>query len=182
MEEDEESRAYRGRRQAGYEPAPHMVERPRSQVSRTVSRVMLPSFGDISLIANLALSSFDESLPLKQRFIFVSTAVRMLVTAMKVGAVGEEGFTKVKIMEGVEKAGLCHVVENATGVNPCVGKKGTATDDEAGEALLKIVDMYEAGLRPVSAQAVRVLAQAVLVSVRPALAKMTIRVADVSGV
>lgn len=181
MEEDEEPRAYR-RRQAGYEPVSQMVERPRSQVSRTVSRVMLPASGDVSLIANLALSSFDESLPLKQRFIFVSTAVRMLVTAMKVGAVGEEGFTKVKIMEGIDKAGLCRVIENATGVNPCIGKKGVATDDEAGEALLKIIDTYEAGLRPVSAQAVRVLAQAVLVSVRPALAKMTIRVADVSGV
>jgi len=182
LEEDEEPRVYRGRRQAGYEPAPHMVEKPRSQVSRAISRVMLPSFGDVSLIANLALSSFDETLPLKQRFIFVSTAIRMLVTAMKLGAVGEEGFTKVKIMEGIDKAGLCRVIENATGVNPCVGKKGVATDDEAGEALLKIIDMYEAGDKPVSAQAVRVLAQAVLVSIRPALAKMMIRVADVSGV
>jgi hypothetical protein len=182
VEGDEEPRAYRGRRQAGYEPVSHMAERPRSQASRAISRVMLPSFGDVSLIANLALSSFDETLSLKQRFIFVSTAVRMLVTAMKVGGVGEEGFARVKIMEGIDKAGLCRVVENATGVNPCVGKKGVATDDEAGEALLRIIDMYEAGQRPVSAQAVRVLAQAVLVSIRPALAKMTIRVADVSGV
>jgi len=182
VEEDEAPGAYRGRRLAGYEPAPHMVEKPRSQVSRAISRVMLPSLGDVSLIANLALSSFDEALPLKQRFIFVSTAVRMLVAAMKLGAVGEEGFTKVKIIEGIDKAGLCRVVEEATGVNPCVGRKGVATDDEAGEALLKVIDMYEAGQRPVSAQAVRVLAQAVLVSVRPALARMMIRVADVPGV
>jgi len=120
----------------------------RRHASNLLTRTLPPPVSDAYLIAGLALSVFDEMIPLKTRFIMLSTAVRLLA--------GSEIAPDRSNIDVLNKAGLCGLLHSLTSVDVCY-------ENDPREAIVEIINNYEYGRKPISAQALRILAEAVLV-------------------
>lgn len=128
---------------------------PRRHASSLLTRAFPPPVSDAYIIASLAMSAFDELAPLKYRFIMVSTAVRLLASS----PILIHG-------DALGNAGLCGLLYSSTGVDVCNER------DDVKESLVKIINDYESGARPISSQALRIIAQAILVLVAPELRRV----------
>jgi hypothetical protein len=127
---------------------------PRRHASNLLTRAFPPPVSDAYIVASLAMSVFDELAPLKYRFHMVSTAVRLLASS-----------PVIVHGEALVNAGLCGLLNSSTGVDVCNG-------GDVKEMLVEVVNNYESGARPLSNQALRVIAQAILVLVAPELRRV----------
>jgi len=127
---------------------------PRRHASSLLTRAFPPPVSDVYIIASLAMSVFDEVAPLKYRFVMASTAVRLLASSPII--VREEA---------LGNAGLCGLLYKTTGVDVCSG-------GDVKEKLVEVINNYEAGARPISNQALRVIAEAILVLITPELRRI----------
>jgi len=127
---------------------------PRRHASSLLTRAFPPPVSDAYIVASLAMSAFDELAPLKYRFIMVSTAVRLLASS------------PILIHDdALGNAGLCGLLYSSTSVDVC-------NEGDVKESLVKIINDYESGARPISSQALRIIAQAILVLVAPELRRV----------
>jgi len=127
---------------------------PRRHASNLLTRTLPPPVSDVYIVTSLAMSVFDELAPLKYRFTMVSTAVRLLASS-----------PIIIHGDALVNAGLCGLLYSLTGVDVC-------NEEDVKESLVKIINNYESGARPLSNQALRIIAQAILVLVAPELRRV----------
>ncbi|ADJ54277.1 hypothetical protein HAV2_gp14 [Hyperthermophilic Archaeal Virus 2] len=127
---------------------------PKRYASNLLTRTLPPPVSDAYLIASLAMSVFDEMIPLKTRFVLLSTAVRLLANS----SITVSG-------DALGKAGLCGLLYSSAGVDACY-------EGDVREHLVEIINNYEHGRKPISAQALRIIAEAVLVLISSELRRI----------
>jgi hypothetical protein len=132
-----------------------IAEKPR--IMRYLARVSPPPLTGLAIAVDYANIALDPDVPLYERFIAVSTAVRLLRT-----------IPREQLLESPEKhldeSGLCDRLREVSDRDVCSSRRGGA--DVLGN-LVEVVNACERGEIPVTDELVLALAQAVIVIVVP---------------
>jgi hypothetical protein len=132
-----------------------ITERPR--ITRYLARVSPPPLSNLAIAVDYANIALDPDVSLYERFIAVSTAVRLLCTIRGGGQLLSSMVTLL------EESGLCERLREVTERDVCSSDKA----DEVLRNLVKVVNACERGEIPVTDDLVLTLAQTVIVILVP---------------
>jgi hypothetical protein len=135
-----------------------IIEKPR--ITRYLARVSPPPLTSLAIAVDYANIALDPDVSLYERFIAVSTAVRLMSTIRM-----EQSFTSPRTL--LEESGLCTRLREVSERDVCSSSSRRAGDIEVFRNLVEVVDACERGEIPVTEDLVLTLAQTVIVVLVP---------------
>ena len=133
-----------------------IAEKPR--ITRYLARVSPPPLTSLAIAVDYANIALDPDVSLYERFIAVSTAVRLMSTIRM-----EQSLISPRTL--LEESGLCTRLREVSERDVCSGRR--AGDIEMIRNLVEVVNACERGEIPVTEDLVLTLAQAVIVVLVP---------------